>query len=39
MKDGEEKVVAAIANTGKNINGWRVGGWPGEIAPTSTAIG
>lgn len=29
MKDGEEKVVAAIANTGKNINGWRVGGLAG----------
>ncbi len=29
MKTGEEKVVAAIANTGKNINGWRVGGLAG----------
>jgi hypothetical protein len=29
MKDGEEKVVAAIASTGKNINGWRVGGLAG----------
>jgi hypothetical protein len=29
MKDGEEKVVAAIAGTGKEINGWRVGGLAG----------
>jgi hypothetical protein len=29
MKDGEEKVVAAIASTGKDINGWRVGGLAG----------
>ena len=41
MKDGEEKVVAAIASTGKNINGWRVGGLAGgdRAAPTITAIG
>ena len=32
MKDGEEKVVAAIANSGKNINGWRVGGLVGDRA-------
>ena len=32
MKDGEEKVVAAIANSGKNINGWRVGGLGGDRA-------
>jgi hypothetical protein len=25
MKEGEEKVAAAIAGTGKEINGWRVG--------------
>lgn len=29
MKAGEEKIVAAIAGTGKNINGWRVGGVAG----------
>ena len=29
MKEGEEKVAAAIANSGKNINGWRVGGLAG----------
>jgi hypothetical protein len=29
MKDGEGKVVAAIAGTGKDINGWRVGGLAG----------
>jgi len=29
MKDGEEKVVAAVASTGKEINGWRVGGLAG----------
>ena len=32
MKDGEEKVVAAIANSGKDINGWRVGGLGGDRA-------
>jgi hypothetical protein len=29
MKDGEEKVVAAIASAGKDVNGWRVGGLAG----------
>jgi hypothetical protein len=29
MKDGDEKVVASIANSGKNVNGWRVGGLAG----------
>jgi hypothetical protein len=32
MIDGEKKVEAAIANTGKNINGWRVGGLAGGDA-------
>ncbi|HTF34036.1 MAG TPA: DUF1254 domain-containing protein [Myxococcota bacterium] len=29
MKDGEQKVVAAVASTGRDINGWRVGGLAG----------
>ena len=29
MKDGEEKVAAAVASTGKDVNGWRVGGLAG----------
>jgi len=29
-KDGEEKIEAAIANSGKNINGWRVGAGGGD---------
>jgi len=29
MKDGEEKVAAAVASTGNDINGWRVGGLAG----------
>jgi len=32
MKDGEEKVDKAVANTGKNINGWRVGSALGDRA-------
>ena len=29
MKDGEEKIVAAVAGTGKDQNGWLVGGLAG----------
>jgi hypothetical protein len=29
MKEGDSKIDQAIANTGKNINGWRVGGLAG----------
>ena len=29
MKDGEKKITAAIASTGKDMNGWRVGGLAG----------
>ena len=29
MKEGDDKVDKAIASTGKNINGWRVGGLAG----------
>ncbi len=29
MKAGEEKIVAAVANKGKNVKGWRVGGLAG----------
>src|SRR5262249_33456376 len=29
MKDGEKKVEEAIAHSGKDINGWRVGGLEG----------
>ncbi len=29
MKDGEQKITAAIASMGKNVNGWRVGGLSG----------
>ena len=29
MKEGDDKVSQAIANTGKDINGWRVGGLAG----------
>jgi len=29
MKDGEKKVEAAAARTGKDINGWRIGGLAG----------
>jgi hypothetical protein len=39
MKAGEAKVEQAVAGTGKNINGWTLGGWPAAIAPSSTAIG
>ena len=39
MKDGEDKIAAAIAGMGKDINGWQVGGLAGATARTSTAIG
>ena len=29
MKEGDDKIEKAIASTGKNINGWRVGGLAG----------
>ena len=29
MKDGEDKIAAAIASMGKKVNGWRVGGLSG----------
>jgi hypothetical protein len=29
MRDGEKRVEAAVANSGKDINGWRVGGLAG----------
>lgn len=29
MKDGEDKITAAIASMGKNVSGWRVGGLAG----------
>ncbi len=29
MKDGEDKIAAAIAGMGKKVNGWRVGGLSG----------
>jgi hypothetical protein len=32
MRDGEEKVDKAVANVGKDINGWRVGSIPGDRA-------
>ncbi len=30
MKDGEAKVTQAVANIGKDINGWRLGSLPGD---------
>ncbi len=32
MKDGEQKIVEAIANTGKRINFWQVSSLPGDSA-------
>jgi hypothetical protein len=32
MKDGDEKIDKAVANIGKNINGWRVGSALGDRA-------
>jgi hypothetical protein len=32
MKDGERKVDEAVANAGKEINGWRVSSLPGDSA-------
>ena len=32
MKAGDEKVTKAIANVGKDINGWRIGSMPGDAA-------
>jgi hypothetical protein len=32
MKEGDRKVDDAVANAGKNINGWRVAGLPGDSA-------
>jgi hypothetical protein len=32
MKDGDEKIDKAVANIGKNINGWRVGSILGDRA-------
>jgi hypothetical protein len=34
MKEGEKKVEEAVAAAGKNINGWRVSGLAGGIAPS-----
>jgi hypothetical protein len=39
MKAGGVKVENAIAGTGKNIDGWTLGGLEAAIAPSSTAIG
>jgi hypothetical protein len=39
MRDGEDKIAAAIGDMGKNINGWQVGGSPEATARFSTAIG
>ncbi len=32
MRDGEQKIDAAVATAGKNVNGWRVGGGGGDSA-------
>jgi hypothetical protein len=32
MKDGDLKITKAVANFGKDINGWRVGSLPGDRA-------
>ena len=32
MKQGQSKIEEAVANAGKNINGWHVGGVPGDGA-------
>ena len=38
MKEGEEKIEAATAERGKNINGWKVGSLS-ATAPSITATG
>jgi hypothetical protein len=35
MQDGEDKVVAAVAGAGKEVNGWRIGGLAGGCAGRS----
>jgi hypothetical protein len=32
MQEGDRKVDEAVATAGKNINGWRVAGLPGDSA-------
>jgi hypothetical protein len=32
MNDGEDKIAKSVASVGKDINGWRVGSLPGDMA-------